>query len=268
MLPISIIIPAYRDPRLKQCLSSIDEQVEVVVVLNGATREVEEIAEKHPNVVIGRLSEPGLPQAYNHGIELASHPNVLIMDSDCVFLPGTIRKLYEKLEEAPLAKGRVLFNFKSSIHKIVARVRHIHTAGKKAYSPPLAFRKSILSDIDGYFFHSYLSWTEDFDFDARVKKAKLPIAYDDSARIVHPELAVQEDLRSSFHYGQGHAEGVHLNIQWYKPVLPYSWKQKKQMFQLIKKKYGTWTAIYMMFWQRSFYKGYQNKIKQFQNQSN
>lgn len=40
MLNLSIVIPAYNDIRLGKCLKSIDENVEVVVVLNGATEEV------------------------------------------------------------------------------------------------------------------------------------------------------------------------------------------------------------------------------------
>ena len=82
MLNLSIVIPAYNDVRLGKCLKSIDENVEVVVVLNGATEEVK-IAYSS-NAVIGELPTPNLAKAYNYGIEISSKDNVLIMDSDCV----------------------------------------------------------------------------------------------------------------------------------------------------------------------------------------
>lgn len=72
----------------------------------------------------------------------------------------------------------------------------------------MAFNKAILAKVNGYYFDENLSWTEDYDFDIRVKSANLKILYDDKARIIHPELSIKQDLKSSFNYGVGHARGV------------------------------------------------------------
>lgn len=72
----------------------------------------------------------------------------------------------------------------------------------------MAFNKGILAKVNGYYFDENLSWTEDYDFDIRVKSASLKILYDDNARIIHPELSIKQDLKSSFNYGIGHARGV------------------------------------------------------------
>ncbi|MED3526362.1 glycosyltransferase family 2 protein [Bacillus thuringiensis] len=258
MLNLSIVIPAYNDVRLEKCLKSIDENVEVVVVLNGATKEVKKIAYSS-NAVIGELPTPNLAKAYNYGIDISSKDNVLIMDSDCVFLPGTINKLFKLLDVGPLAKGRVMFSFNSKIGKIIARARHIHTCKKNAYSPPLAFNKEILAKVNGYYFDENLSWTEDYDFDIRVKSANLKILYDDKARIIHPELSIKQDLKSSFNYGVGHARGVlHKKDGYYEPK--NKTKSIINSYKYIKKKYGYLTAFYLIFWQLAFYRGYKKEM--------
>ncbi|RJG26173.1 glycosyltransferase family 2 protein [Paenibacillus thiaminolyticus] len=258
-MDLAIVIPAYNDPRLERCLKSIDEDVEVVVVLNGATPEIKRIAKSHP-VRIRELDEPNLSRAYNEGILSAASSNVLIMDSDCVFEPGTIRSLYRLLDEAPLAKGRVVFAYRSFIGKTVARARHIHTTRKNAYSPPLAFRKSIVNKIGNYYFDAELKWTEDFDFDARVQRAKLPIAYEHSAKVIHPELTLRQDLRSAFHYGTGHARGVIKQKTGY-GRLGKMWAGLPKLYSLIKKKYGAATASYYVVWQISFWLGYKKQMR-------
>lgn len=258
-LDLSIVIPAHRDPALKKCLESIDANVEVVVALNAPTPEVEEIA-RRAGVVAPRMEEAHLSKAYNLGIHAASRSNVLLMDSDCVFLPGTIERLYQALEGHHLAKGRVLFSYKGWLSKVVARARHVHTVKPNAYSPPLAFRKSIVEHLGGYYFDPDLPWTEDFDFDARVQRAKLSLKYDDAARIVHPALSPIQDLRSSRRYGQGHGCGVQKGLPWYRPPR-VSVRGLVAMVNRIRKKYGSATAIYLGFWQVSFYQGYKSRVK-------
>ncbi|MCL1935237.1 MAG: glycosyltransferase [Defluviitaleaceae bacterium] len=259
MLNLSIIIPAYNDIRLKECLQSIDEDVEIVIVLNGATEEVKKIAYSYNSVVkIFELSEPNLAKAYNYGIENSTKDNVLIMDSDCIFISKTIIKLYKLLEKAPLSKGRILFLFNSKLGKIIARFRHIHTNGKNAYSPPLAFRKEILKDIGNYYFDEKLVWTEDYDFNIRVSSANLLILYDSTARITHPELSLKEDLKSSFNYGTGHSRGVFFNKKGYN-VPKKDIKIFASAFKSIGKKYGYATAIYFLIWQIAFLVGYKKE---------
>ncbi|WP_191567435.1 glycosyltransferase family 2 protein [Metabacillus idriensis] len=259
MLNLSVVVPAYNDPRLEQCLKSIDEDVEVIVVLNGATEKVKKIAYSS-KAVIAELKEPNLAKAYNYGIQIATHKNILIMDSDCIFRKGTILKLYNLLDEASLAKGRVMFSFSSRIGKIIARARHIHTSKKNAYSPPLAFDKTILEKVGGYYFDEALAWTEDYDFDVRVKKAKLTLKYDDTARIIHPELSLMQDLKSSFNYGVGHSRGVVFKKEgYYAPQNKL--KSLYSSFKYVRGKYGILTGIYLLLWQLSFYNGYRKEIK-------
>lgn len=55
MIDLSIVIPAYNDPRLDECLKSIDAEAEIIVALNGATKQVEDIAKKHNTKMVHLL---------------------------------------------------------------------------------------------------------------------------------------------------------------------------------------------------------------------
>lgn len=122
-MDLSVVIPAHTDLRLAQCLASIDVPVEVVIVLNRASEAVTRIAHNHPGAKVAVLDEANLGKAYNAGIKHSSCTKVLLMDSDCVFAPGTIGALYLGLSEAPLAKGRVVFRSSGPLSRTVARAR-------------------------------------------------------------------------------------------------------------------------------------------------
>ena len=256
---LSIVIPAHRDPSLSRCIESIDENVEVIVALNDASEDVEQAAVA-AGVTIVSMEEAHLGRAYNLGIQAATGDNILLMDSDCIFTSGAIRKLYDGLSNSDLSKGRVQFASKSYLTKIVARVRHIHTVKPNAYSPPLAFKKSILTELGGYYFDPDIPWTEDYDFDMRVRGANLPLTYVDSARIIHPPVNLTRDLRSARNYGMGHAVGYLKGLPWYRlPRLSITqlFKSGRKVFA----KYGLATAIYFTVWQISFYFGFRQRLK-------
>lgn len=203
-LPVSIVIPCADDTRIKHCLNSIDEDVEVVVVLNGATKETKEITNKYPDIKKVTIPERNLAKALNIGIEYSKYPKVLFMDSDCIFKKGTIRKIFRGLRVAYLSKGKVIFRKNNFMSAIIAKAREYTTSDKpNAYKPPLAIRKPVKKYINNYYFDSDVHWTEDADLDARVSKAGLKINYEPSAEIYHPPITLYQDLRSAFRYGIG-----------------------------------------------------------------
>lgn len=202
-LLVSIVIPCADDIRIKECLESIDEDVEVIVVLNGASKEVKQIVKKY-GVKIAEISERNLARALNVGIENSKYPNILFMDSDCVFNKSTIRKIFLGLRGAFLSKGKVIFQRDNLISNIIARAREYTTSDRQnAYKPPLAIKKAVKKYINNYYFDSDVHWTEDADLDARVSKAKLKINYLPDAEIYHPPVTLFHDLRSAFRYGIG-----------------------------------------------------------------
>ncbi len=211
-MDMSIVIPLKDDIKIKNCVASVYEEVETVIVLNTPSDEVRKLV-SGLDCTVEEIDENNLSRAYNVGIEASSSTNVLLMDSDCTFDPGTLRKLYHGLEKAPLSKGRVNFASSSLIGRVVALSREYQVSDiLNAYSPPLAFKKNIKEAIGGHFFDDDLYWTEDYEFDQRVQRAGLKIHYDLSATIQHGELTLKSDLRSAFRYGTGYFEGVNKGV--------------------------------------------------------
>lgn len=268
-LEMSIIIPVKDDARIINCIKSIDVEVEIVVVFNGATEEFKHIVDGF-NVTVVELKEAGLSNAYNAGISKAKYRNILLMDSDCVFSKGCIAKLYSGLEKAKLSKGRVEFLKENSISNIVAKTREYTTSDFcNAFSPPLAFTKDIVADI-GYFFHPNLKWEEDWEFNLRVMKSGLKIYWDITAIVFHPSLSIRNDLRSAFNYGIGHAQGIRMGV--FKQEKNLSFKElistSKIQFLFLKERKGILPAIYYEIWKIAYKYGIMYQSRKDKNEKN
>lgn len=215
MYEISIVIPCRNDARLFGCLESVDEDVEIVISLNGSSeamrRKVWSYAGRRRGVIVIELATANLAAALEAGSVRASSDAVLYMDSDCRFAPGAIAKFRRSIRDHDVVKGGIVFESNSWLSSIIARSREHHTSELlTAYKPPLVIRKSIGSRIGGYYFDSRLIWREDSNLDWRIRRANIPIHFEPSAVIFHPPLSLREDLRSTFRYGVGLARS-----RWY-----------------------------------------------------
>jgi len=263
---ISVVIPVSDDLRLKRCVDSIDEKVEVVVSFNKPSEEIrslvrsmlksQENGKKYKEIkfVVCEIEKPSIAGAYNNGIKYSSYDRIFLMDSDCIFKKGCIKKLEKNLKNGFLSKGKVIFTTNSWISKIIAKAREYHTSDKiSAYSPPLLFSKKIIDYIGSYYFHPSLYWLEDSEFDKRVNKARLKIAYDPTANVYHPPLSPASDLKSAFCYGVGKRIGVELGIHDKPTGLIGSFN--KYLIGASKEK-GVLVGIYLFIWKTSLLMGY------------
>ena len=213
--PISIVIPCSDDILIKNCLESIDANVEIIVSLNKPSDAVKKIIDNYPSIKIIETDKKGIALAYNNGIEATSNDWILLMDSDCVFAKDAIVKMWVMSMHFLVIKGRIVFQSKGLISSVIARVREFTTSDTiNAYSPPLLFNKKIIEEI-GYYFHPDLVWSEDADFNNRVKTKNIQIGYVPEAVILHKPILLAQDIKSAFNYGVGRQIGKELNI--YKP---------------------------------------------------
>jgi glycosyltransferase involved in cell wall biosynthesis len=257
-MKISIIIAVSNDLRIEKAIKSIDEDVEIIISLNKPTKDivdlVSKLKRKNQKIKICTISYLSIAGAYNNGIKHSTYSNILLMDSDCVFEKGCIKRLYRGLKKSPLSKGLVVFRYKSKVEKIISQARDFHCSGRiNAYSPPLLFKKNILSKIGGYYFHPALCWMEDGEFDCRVQKAKLPIYFDPKAKIYHDRLNLKTDLKNAFMYGVGWNISSQLKIDNKPSGLIKSISQL-----LIKgtKEKGFITGVYLYIWKIVILLGY------------
>lgn len=257
-MKISIIIPVSSDLKIKECIKSVDEVAEIIMSLNKPTKKIlrllKKIKKNDPHLRFCRINYPSIAGAYNQGIKTAKYDNILLMDSDCIFSNGCIRRLYNNYKNNQLSKGKVIFLHHNKLQKIIAHAREFHTSDfVNAYSPPLLFKKSIISKIGGYYFHPALCWMEDGEFDLRVRKAGLGISYDPKAKIFHQELSLRKDLHNAFMYGVGRRIGVALKIDKKPTGLIGSFN--KYLIVGAKKK-GLGVGIYLYFWRVILLMGY------------
>lgn len=257
-LDVSIVIPCSSDPLLERCLQSLDVNTDVVVALNAPTPEVRDIVAKFPGVRTAETNIRGIARAYNLGIEAAYSDNVLLMDSDCLFEPGTIKRLYMLGLEYRVAKGKVVFSRKGVTSSTIAKLREYTTSDQvSAYSPPLLFDRKIVDQI-GHYFHPDLIWSEDADFDARVKRANIPIGYDPEAIIYHKALTLTEDLRSAFFYGVGRQIGKDAGVyapHTFRSFAENIWKVTHNTIDIAQRKGLLVAAYYLFLWNTSFRMG-------------
>lgn len=216
-LDLTIIIPCASDTRIKYCIQSIyktcPDDIEVLVSLNNASKEVKDILKNFQNIKTCEIKESNLSKAYNNGIKRASRNNILLMDSDCIFAPKTIDLLWEGLKYAELSKGLVIFQTNNLMSKIIGRVREYTTTDfVNAYVPPLAFSKAVKNFIGGYYFNEKMPWSGDGEFEHRIRQAGLKIHYNPKAVIHHASLSFFRDIKSGFRYGRGRRIGVDLNL--------------------------------------------------------
>ncbi len=111
-LAVSVVIPAYNEAKVIErtilsVLGSRGVDVEVFVIDDGSTDETADVVSKafyiEPRVRLVRLQNGGKARALNVGFELASHPIVVALDADTIFLPDTIVELARKFDDPRVA---------------------------------------------------------------------------------------------------------------------------------------------------------------------
>jgi glycosyltransferase involved in cell wall biosynthesis len=254
-MELSIIIPVHNDLRIKRCIESIDENVEVIASMNRPTQEIQDLV-KSLGIDSCTIDRCNLSMAYNVGMDTATYNRVLFMDSDCVFTPGTISKLYEEMEnnlELKLCRGRVEFKYNSYETKLTQRARKVNTSDAPfAFIPPLMLEKDVFGLIDdGYRFAEDVVWCGDYEFELRRSKANIPLKIRHDATIIHEPITMKSDFKSAFMYGTG------------KRIRHERTDEKVSLIEVLKypiyeglKKEGPLIAGYLALWKAVLYSGY------------
>jgi hypothetical protein len=224
---VSVVIALKDDMRIFDCLASVDEDVEIILSLNGTPPDMKRHMQVHPaRPVIVEIPDVGnLGAAYNAGIEAASGRYILLMDSDCLFAPGTIRTMYRLVSRYPVVKGQVIYDTAPGLlSPLIARIREFDEGDYvSALSPPLLFARTLVDKIGGYYFDPLIHWCEDREFDFRLQLAGIPVLYEPSAEIFHGAQRGAQNLRSYWRYGIGEGIGQELGV-FTTPALPVVWR--------------------------------------------
>lgn len=216
---VTIVIPVKDDPLIYRCIESVDQRCDIVVASNGSPMPflMDLRARALGRFRLAVLEEPGIGAAYNAGIAASKTDWILLMDSDCVFKPGALAALFATAGSNVFVKGRVEFQHDDWASWITAGGRrHLedtrHTGRSNAYSPPLLYRRDVVSRMGGYHFDARMKWREDRDFELRRRSAGLEVTYEPMGVITHKRLTIREDLRSVRNYGTAQWSGEQLGL--------------------------------------------------------
>lgn len=256
-MDLSIVIRCCNDYRVLNCLKSIDvPECDKIVVLNGSSALLRKML-TNVNVRIVGIPERNMSLAQNVGIDNSIFNKVLLMDSDCVFAPGGINFMYESmLPTVSVVRAKVIFRYRGFSSRIGAYIRLFHDSYEsKAYTPGLLIRKRIKDTIGGYFFNPNINWTDDDDFDRRLKWGDVKIRVDNRAILYHDAEGIRQSLKGAFKYGRGRCL-QHNSTPFHFQLLKNIKKTFKNALK-ISKSFGLLTAaFYVCLWKPFYFIGF------------
>jgi cellulose synthase/poly-beta-1,6-N-acetylglucosamine synthase-like glycosyltransferase/peptidoglycan/xylan/chitin deacetylase (PgdA/CDA1 family) len=198
--PVSVVVPAYNEAAgiVATVTSLLDSRyagaVEVIVVDDGST-------DATPRMVAG-LARPGLrlisqpnagkPAALNHGIAVARHDILVLVDGDTVFQPDTLARLVARMQDPAI--GAVSGNTKvGNRSSLLGRWQHLEyvmgfNLDRRMYDviramPTVpgaigAFRRGALATVGGL---SGDTLAEDTDLTMAIRREGWEVSYEESA---------------------------------------------------------------------------------------
>lgn len=219
MPELSIIIRCCNDPRVFRCIDSIDEPCDIVLALTP-NEEIERGVRARGLPMA--LSAPGNPAATTlAALPLCQHQTVMLVDSDCVLLPGAIRRLVDVACTADIVRPYIEFEAKDWSSYLTRLARDFqYTYRGHIYEPGLVLKLDrVLPAVGGYLFTEWAPFTPDGEFDERARGAHLRITTDPKPTLVHAALPFYRHLRSYWRYGFSEALRHHVLGQ--AVLLPY-----------------------------------------------
>ena len=205
-LELSVVVCVADDKRIKNLLDSIKEKCEVLVVLNGATKEVKKIVDSYKNSIYFILTTVEIPdrnlsKARNIGMKKAHYDNVVFYDSDCIMTENALKNYDKMFKKYMLIDGNVKFKDDNFQSKIISVQRSMGLPGY-ALCPSIGVRKDIIKKI-GYYFDEDIKWIEDAELNNRAKKEKIKVGTIKELTCIHDNLSFKQDLKSAYRYGSG-----------------------------------------------------------------
>jgi cellulose synthase/poly-beta-1,6-N-acetylglucosamine synthase-like glycosyltransferase/peptidoglycan/xylan/chitin deacetylase (PgdA/CDA1 family) len=252
--PVSVVVPAFNEAvgieRAIRSLAASDyPDFEIIVVDDGSTDGTADLVERLelPSVEVLRQPNRGKPAALNHGIEVARHDIVAMVDADTIFEPETLGRLVEPLRTSDV--GAVSGNTKvGNRRRLLGRWQHIEyvmgfNLDRRLYDvlqcmPTVpgaigAFRRSALQEVGGV---SSATLAEDTDLTIALGRAGWRVVYVEDARAWTEAPASIRDLwRQRFRWSYGTLQAV--------------WKHRAALWRPGEEKIGRRGLPYLMLFQ-------------------
>jgi mycofactocin system glycosyltransferase len=242
----TVIIPVWnRTAMLARCLASLNRSYPVIVVDDGSddSQAVAAVAATYGATVVHRAHNGGAAAARNTGLAHVTSEFVVMVDSDCVAVPGWIDQLSAHFADplvaavAPrivalptnaAATTAVRYNSACSSLDLGDREARVAPLTAVAYVPTAALiaRRAALLDIahGANIFDPAMHCGEDVDLVWRLHKAGWRIRYDPAVTMQHHEPRTWTALLSRrFHYGTSAAPLARRHPADIAPLILHPW---------------------------------------------
>ena len=206
---VSVIVVAYRSgPALARCLDSLewqDEELEVVVVDNGAVGDEVERAARRPRVrVVLPRGNVGFAAGCNAGARAASGEILLFLNPDTVVGDGAIRQLAATLDDPGVAIAMPRLRLLEAPDELNSDGNVVHVAGfgwagghgepvngagpvadvTYATGAALAIRSELFAELGGFTDELFL-YHEDLELGWRARMRGLRVVVNPRADVFH-----------------------------------------------------------------------------------
>jgi len=256
----TVVIRCKDDERVFDCIKSIDESVEIIVVMNPN----EDLERRLGDIgVICKHSPPGnLSIVSNIGFESASADKIIITDSDTIFGEKCIFAMIEGLNEYDVVRSPLRFGRRDEfLSRELAEARDYVNSLPVVYTPGIAVSRTLPEKIKGYLFDDAIPFAVDANLNFRIHQENVPVLYLEYVWISHSAESVKHDLKAARRIGSGCRESSKRLVTLY-PEIPemeigHALKgvKRSHYYDLFKKK-GLRVFLYQLLWDIAFYRGY------------
>ncbi|MEZ5290869.1 MAG: glycosyltransferase [Vicinamibacterales bacterium] len=199
-LKLSIVVPAFNNAgQLQACLQALPAATtaphEVVVVDDGSTQEIQDVAERNGAACIRLDSNSGPSSARNAGARRATGAVLVFIDSDVVVAPGGIDRLVQPLAADPdLAAVFGSYDNHPNAPGVLSQYRNLlHHYMHQTASPEAstfwaglgAVRRSVFETIGGFDEQRFSRCMEDIELGYRLRQSGYRIRLERTAQGTH-----------------------------------------------------------------------------------
>lgn len=256
----SVVIRCKDDEHVFECIESIDNDVEVIVVMNkndNLQKRLESIG------VICKISPPGnLSIVSNIGFDYASTDKIIITDSDTVFSPNCIQSMIDGLNEFDVVRSPLFFKKSTKfLSRELAEARDYVNSLPVVYTPGIAVSRKLPEKIKGFLFDNAIPFAVDANLNFRIQQENIPVLYLKDVWITHRDESVKHDLKAARRIGSGCRDSSRRLVKLY-PNYSEKWighslkgVRKYHYCDIIRTK-GLRVFFYQLLWDTLFYRGY------------
>lgn len=210
---VSVVVPTFNRPRrLARAIESMSEDIELIVIDDGSSRETSEVVKacRHPRLRYARKANGGPASARNLGIQMATTPMIAFTDDDCIPLGGWPWPLARRIQLEGVhvagAGGRVVSARDDIISRYCTYHRILEPPPSVSYlvTANCLFRRGALLEVGGFDERLRSPGGEDPDLSIRLRNRGYCLVYEPNAIVAHEfRNSLIDFARTFYRYGRG-----------------------------------------------------------------